>query len=130
VKEALDGIGSLFDTVQDLQYKLMDRLAPDKEAATALIEVILKVEEVRKQNAPIHVLLLQLRVRLLQERASRALAKLRTMLSSAQDDSEQAQLQSKIFELQGLDRNLTVISPDSDPSEFETLRRKILTAVA
>jgi hypothetical protein len=116
--------------VQDLQYKLMDRLAPDKEAATALIEVILKVEEVRKQNAPIHVLLLQLRVRLLQERASRALAKLRTMLSSAQDDSEQAQLQSKIFELQGLDRNLTVISPDSDPSEFETLRRKILTAVA
>jgi DNA primase len=124
IKEAIEGIGSQFNNVEDLQHKLQDRLGPDKEASMALIEIILKVEEIRKQNAPIDVLLLDFRVRLLQEKVSRARAKLKALLLSAADEEEQVRLQSKINLLLGLERGLTSITPDSTQEDIDQLRHK------
>ncbi|MGH9551153.1 MAG: hypothetical protein ACRD3W_17350, partial [Terriglobales bacterium] len=116
-------IGSQFNNVEDLQCKLMDRVAPDKEASQALIEVILKVEEVRKQNAPLHVLLSELRACLLKERLARALQKLKVQLRTATDEDEQTRWQSKIMQLSALDRE--ALSSASTIEDLDRLKRKI-----
>jgi DNA primase len=126
IKDALDGIGTQFNTVEDLQYKLMDRLGVDAEASAALVEVVIRVDEVRKQNAPVHVLLLECRVRLFQERLSRAVAKQRAALTTASDDLEQEELQSQIGRLQRIER--TVFSASS-LEEVDELRLKFEEAM-
>jgi hypothetical protein len=52
------------------------------------------------------------------------------MFSPATDDGEQERLQSKINELQVLERSLIKISPDSSHDEFEELRRRIHVTIA
>lgn len=121
IKEAIDGIGSQFNTVEDLQYKLMDRLGPDKEASSALVEVILRVEELRKQNAPIDTLLVDLRTRLLKERLDREVLKMRALLNSDSEVNQRA-LQGKIGQLKVLQSSSVSIKT---VEEVELLKHKI-----
>lgn len=125
IKDAIEGIGSGFNTVEDLQYKLMDRLAPDNEALTALVEVILKVDIMRKQNAPVDVLLLDLRVRLLKERVITGLARLRGLLATANDESEQHAVQSKIIRMRGFEAKFQTMTAETTLDEIDELSRLI-----
>lgn len=120
IKEAIEGVGSQFSTVEDLQYKLMDRLAPDKEASSALVEIILKVEDIRRQNAPIMNLLVDLRGRLLQERLTQSLQLMQTKMRATRDDSELTTLQSRIIQL----RSLSLVSATT-LDEIDELKYKI-----
>jgi DNA primase len=122
IKEALAGLGNHFNNVEDLQFKLMDRLGPDKEAAAALIEVILKVEETRTQNPPIETVLVGCKGRLVKELLSRTMTKTRALLPTSSSDVEQETLQSKIIQLKGLEQKL-VSAATLD--ELDELRRKI-----
>jgi hypothetical protein len=130
IKEAIDGIGSNFNNVEDLQYRLMDRLAPDKECSAALVEIILRVDEIRKQNAPIHVLLLDLRVRLLKERLTRSQTDFRSRLTTAAEESEQNALQSKIIKLRELEARMASVSSETTLDEVDEINRKINETIA
>lgn len=125
IKEAIEGIGSQFNTVEDLQYKLQDRLGPEKDLSAALIEIILKVEEMRKQDAPIEKLLLEFKARLLKEKLTRTLASVRFLLASAQNESEQELLQSRISQLNQFER-VSLVSAGT-LEELDELKRKIET---
>src|SRR5690606_13504107 len=45
IKEAIEGIGTQFTTIEDLQFKVQDRVAPDNELSSFVTEIILKVED-------------------------------------------------------------------------------------
>lgn len=123
IKESLDGIGSQFSTVEDLRCHLMDRLGPDKDASSALVEIILKVEDMRKQNVPAAVVLKEAMATILRERLNQEQTKARNMLATAADESEQQALQSKILELA---RMATMALPSANSIErLEELKRKI-----
>jgi DNA primase len=125
IKQAIEGIGTSFNTVEDLQYKVMDRLALDPEASGALVDVILKVEETRKENAPVHVLLFDHRVRLLKERLSRLQANIRTTMATASDEQQQHALQSKIIQLRDLEAKIASFSLETTLAEIDELSRSI-----
>lgn len=123
IKESLEGIGSQFTTVEDLRCHLMDRLGPEKEPSAALVEVILKVEELRKQNVPAAVVLKEARATILKERLNQEKTKARRLLATATDETDQSALQSKILELQRLE---TMTLPSADSIErLDDLKRKI-----
>ncbi len=122
IKEAIEGVGK-FTTVDDFQYRLMDRLAPDQEAARLLVDVILKVEEVAKQNLPREVILKEARARILQEKLSRQKSKLRALLPAAATEEEQQRLQSRIMQLMQLETR--GLSGAQNEDELNDLKRKI-----
>ncbi len=119
IKEAIYAIGSYFNNVEDLEYKLRDRLAPEKEAAAALLDVIFKAEEMRKQNEASEGMIKDFRKKLAKERLNLAAAKLSKL---GKEDSEQALLQSKIREIGKLGLNLQTLT---EMSEIDSLNRKI-----
>jgi len=123
IKNAVYGVGSTFSTMEDLQYQLMDRLAPDPQASKALIEVILKVEEFRKQKVPVQVVLKESRARLLKERLTLLISRTRGQLASDVDESEATLLQGRIKELSTLDS--TVLPKIETVEELEELKRKL-----
>ena len=123
IKNAVYGVGSTFSTMEDLQYQLMDRLAPDPQASKALIEVILKVEEFRKQKVPVQVVLKESRARLLKERLTLLISRTRGQLASDVDESVATLLQGRIKELSTLDS--TVLPKIETVEELEELKRKL-----
>ena len=127
IKETIYAIGSNFNNLEDLEHKLRDRLAPEKEPTEALVEVILKAEEMSRQKGPVEGLLTDLRVRLMKERISLATSKLLSLSKSGKEDSEQAALQSKIRELTGIGRILPSLT---NLSEIGDLQRKIEEIIA
>lgn len=122
IKDALDGIGSQFNTAEDLQYKLMDRLAPDSEAASVMVDLVLKVEEIRKQKAPIGIMLNENRARVLKERLIRAKNQLRGLMGLVGSESEQSALSSKISQLLQLESS-TLLSARTEDEINEVKRR-------
>jgi DNA primase len=123
IKHSIDGIGSSFNNIDDLQHKLQDRLLPDKQASSALIDVILKAEEMRKENAPTSIIILESRARLIKERVIQMIRGLRGTVSSQTDESDSMKAQSKIAELTKLERE--ILPNVSDMSKLDDLRRKI-----
>ncbi|MBS1996594.1 MAG: DNA primase [Cyanobacteria bacterium SZAS LIN-2] len=103
IKEAIEGVGPNFATIEDLQSQLQDRLAPDAEAARHLIDIILKAEEFKKQKMPVSVVLLDSRARILKERLTLLKTAISGLMSRADNDSEAMALQSRIVELTQLD---------------------------
>ncbi len=107
IKEAIEGIGSQFNNVEDLRQKVTDRLAPDSGAMQAFVDVLLKVDEIRRQNLPVEILLREFRLRLLKEKLTRALTGARALLAKAvdkADEIDQQLLQSRIIELNNLQK--------------------------
>lgn len=100
IKEELEGIGGNFNTMEDLQYQLMDRVATDEEVAALLTEIILLVDETKKQKAPWTVLLTECISRILKERINDLNVSFRKLLATAEDDSVAITIQSKMLELQ------------------------------
>jgi len=122
IKEAIQAIGSHFNTMEDLEYKLRDRLAPEREPSAALIEVILQAEVMRKQNEPIEGILSDFRKRLMQERLKLATSELLILSRSCKEEAKQVVLQSKIRELGKLGMLLPSLS---QMSEIDAIKRKI-----
>jgi len=123
VKEAIYGIGTSFNNIEDLQHRIQDRLAPEKDAAAALVEVILTAEEMRKQNAPAGVIILESRTRLVKARIDRLVQQLKAASGSEIDERNQVSLQSKISELTKLEK--IVLPQLGNISELDDLKRKI-----
>ncbi|MCC7529324.1 MAG: DNA primase [Candidatus Melainabacteria bacterium] len=119
LKEAFQGVGDQFATVQDLTDRVMDRAAPDKAAAAALIDVILKVEEFRKQQRPSEVVIKDSFARLIKERLELANRQMRAQLASPLPEDELIQLQGKISRLRKLqDSDLPTASSLADLNEL------------
>jgi hypothetical protein len=119
LKEAFQGVGDQFATVQDLTDRVMDRAAPDKAAAAALIDVILKVEEFRKQQRPSDVVIKDSFARLIKERLELANRQMRAQLASPLPESELIQLQGKISRLRKLqDSDLPTANSLADLNEL------------
>jgi len=123
IKDAVYGVGSSFNNIDDLQHKLMDRLGPDKEASAAFVDIVLKAEEMRKQNPPMNVIILDARTRMLKERVSQLIKGLSATVSSGSEESDSIEVQSIIAELTKLETR--VLPTVSDMSELDDLRRKI-----
>ncbi len=123
IKEGLEGIGPNFHTMEDLQNSLMDRMAPFPDSARALVEIVLKAEEFRKQKPPVQVVLKESRARILKERLSLLITRMYGLLATSADVSDQTTLQSRIMELTQLE---TMVLPKVDSLEqIEELKRKI-----
>lgn len=122
IKEAVEEIGK-FNTVDDLQYQLMDRLAPDLEASAVLVDVILKAQDLTRQNLPREVILKESRARILQEKLLQAKNRLRSLLPTAATDEEQELVQSRIVELRQLETQAMQSAQTDD--QLADLRRKI-----
>jgi DNA primase len=122
IKEAIYGIGSAFNNLEDLRHQLLNRLAPDPEALSALVEVILTSESVKKQDLATDVLLSDLRSKLIKERFQAAAKKLSMSMAASQDDAEQTAIQSKIRELAKI-RDL--LPQTREAEDLDDLQRKI-----
>lgn len=123
IQNALCGVGTTFSTIEDLQYQLMDRLAPDSAATKALVAVILKSEEFRKQKVPVQVVLNESRARILKERLAHLITDAYGDLSAEQDESRATLLQGRIKELRALD--LEVLPKIETLEDLEALKRKL-----
>lgn len=127
IKEAIYAIGSYFNNVEDLEYKVRDRLAIERDTSAALLEVIQKAEEMRKQNEPPAAMIKDFRKRLIKERLNLATSRLLTLSKMGKEDSEQAHLQSKIREVGRLGLILPTLV---DMTDIDNLNRKIEELVA
>jgi hypothetical protein len=120
IKEALEGIGSNFNTMEDLQTKLMDRVAPVPVTARALVDIIYKAEDFRKQKPPVQVVLKESRARILKERLDLLSAAVRREMTSADENgSDQSTLQSRMMELTKLEHELPKLESLEQIEEFK-----------
>lgn len=124
IKDAIEGVGSNFHTIEDLHSQLLDRLGPDVEAHAAFVEVILKAETLRKQNLPVEKIIQEFRVVILKERITRALGSLRSALATIETDADIRDVQSKIIQLNNIEK-LALTKPDLSLDEIVDLKRKI-----
>ena len=124
IKDAIEGIGTNFNTIEDLQSQLMNRLSPDTEALSAFVEVILKAEVLRKQNLPVEKIIQEFRVVLLKERITRTLVTLRSTLATSESDFDLNSVQSKIIQLNSIEK-LALTNPELSLDEIAILKRKI-----
>lgn len=122
IKEAVEGIGN-FNNVDDLQYRLMDRLGPDAEASAVLVDVILKAEDLARQNLPREVILKEARARILQEKLIQANNRLRALLPTVSNDEEGRLVQSRIMQLKQLQTKALQSAQTED--QIADLRRQI-----
>ncbi len=122
IKQAIYGIGSAFNNLEDLQHQLLNRLGADQEVLSALVEVILTSESVKKQDLATDSLISDLRSKLIKERYQAAAKKLSISMAAAQDDTEQSTIQSKIRELAKI-RDL--LPQAREAKDLDDLDRKI-----
>lgn len=102
IKDAFEGAGDNFATVEDLKTRIMDRVAPDAPAASALVEIIIKVDEFRKQDRPAEIVIKDSFARLIKEYLDLQNRQLRAKLASQLPEDELVDLQVKISELRKL----------------------------
>lgn len=102
LKDAFVGVGDQFPTIADLTERVMDRAAPDPAAAAALVDIILKVEEFRKQQRPSDVVIKDSFARLIKERMELANRQMRGQLATQLPEDVLIELQKKIRALRGL----------------------------
>jgi DNA primase len=119
IKQAIEGIGSQFATIEDLQHHLRDRLAPDTEASKVLFELLWKVDEIRKQNAPVAVILKEVRARILLEKLNREMNRLKTSQASASDDEYEV-ASHKITQLKRLELLLRGVKSEEDLNDVKS----------
>jgi DNA primase catalytic core len=97
IKEAIDGIAGQFNNIEDLQFKIQDRLSLEPAASRALVDVVFKAEEFRKQKPVTQIVLNHSRARILKERIDRLTTGLRQRLN--EEGSDVVAVQSKIMQL-------------------------------
>ncbi len=107
----------------NLGSKLLDYFAHEPEMSAALVEIMLKAEEIKKQNIPLPVLLLQTRVKLTKERITALTKTIRNLPTSSDDSNKTCLLQSKIAELNRLER--LTLPTIKTMAEIDDLNEKI-----
>jgi DNA primase len=122
IKDAIEGVGR-FSNVDDLQFQIRNQLGPDSEASAVLVDVILKLQDLSRQDLPREVILKEARARILQEKLLQAKSRLRALLPTAATDEEQELLQSRIMQLRQLETQALQSSQSED--QMADLRRKI-----
>ena len=105
----------------------MNRLAPEPAASAAFVEVIERVDELRRQNSPIEMLLLQMKGRLLKEKVTRMQATLRGLLPSVDNETDEIAILSRMSLLNQLERELPSCETLDD---LAALKRKIEDAMS
>ncbi len=123
IKSAIEGIGTQFNTMEDLQYKLMDRLAAEEELRQPLTEIILKVEEIRKQDLPVRVVISDYKGKILLERLKSVISKMRQLLGMSNDDVQIEEIMTRINELNLL--NKVELLSARTLEDLDDLKRKI-----
>lgn len=121
IKEAIEGVGKI-TTMDDFQYRLMDRLAGDHEASGVLVDLMLRVDEMKKQNSPSEVILKDARARILKEILNDGQNRLRALLPTASTDEEQVLLQSKIIQFKQIEQQMLVAQTED---QLADLKRRI-----
>ena len=121
IKQAIDEIGPGFNTIEDLQYKIQDRISFDPDAAEAMIDVLMKADEFRKQKPVTQVVLNDSRARLLKDRLDRLTLHLRMLLNKP--NSNVMVLQSKMLELKQI--ALRELPNAAIRQDLDNLRQKI-----
>lgn len=121
IKQAIDEIGPGFNTIEDLQYKIQDRISFDPQASEAMIDVLEKADEFRKQKPVTQVVLNDSRARLLKDRLDRLTLHLRMLLNKP--NSNVAVLQSKMLELKQI--ALRELPNAALKEDLDNLRQKI-----
>ena len=81
-------MGNGFNDTRELERKLLDYFVSEPQISTALVEILLKAEEIEKQRISVPVLLLQSRVKLMKERILALTKSIRNRLSSNNDSCE------------------------------------------
>jgi len=120
IKQALVGIGNQFSSMEELQHELMNRLAPEPGLSAYITEVILAAEELKKQNLPLVVVLVDFQARIIKER----LTGLIKALAGIEKDEEKAERnQVKIKELTRLE--IVDLPAAKTFGELVTLKRRI-----
>jgi len=102
--KAIYELGNDLNDTVELETRLLDYFAREPEMSAALVEIILKADEIKKQNISIPVLLLQSRVKLMKERIIALTKTIRNLPTSSNDSNKTCLLQSKISELNRLER--------------------------
>ncbi len=120
-------LGNGFNDTTDLERKLLDYFAPEPQISSALVEIVLKAEEIEKQKISVPVLLLQSRVKLMKERILALTKTIRNRLSSSNDSHETNLLQSKISELNRLER--LTLPTITNMEEIEQVQEKLKEVV-
>lgn len=123
IKSAIEGIGTQFNTMEDLQYKLMDRLAAETELRQPLTEIILKVEEIRKQDLPVQVVISDYKGKILLERLRTVINRMRQLLGMSNDDVQIEEIMTRINELNLL--NKVELLSARTLEDLDDLKRKI-----
>lgn len=119
----IHGLKDQFNGTRDLEKKLFDCYVSEPEISAALVEIVLKAEEIEKQKIPVNVLLLQSRVKLIKEKLAILTKKVSSRLSSNNDMCETNLLQSKISELSRLER--LTLPTIQKMEEVDEVRKKI-----
>lgn len=122
IKETIEGIGTNFDSVEDLRGQLQDRLAPDDSISGPLTEIIFKSEQIQKQNLPVDVVVMECKSRILKERLTSLTREARVKFNQASDEGEEIEIQTAIRTL----IQLTVeLESSKSLKELDSLRNKI-----
>lgn len=123
LKQGFESLGDDFNSMQDLSDRMMNLAAPDKAAAAALIEIILKVEEFRKQGRPAEVVIKDSFGRLMKEKMELSIRQMRAEMVSSSSESEQIELTGRILALRRLQESDLMAAESLD--EIYDLKRKL-----
>ncbi len=130
IKEAIDSLEGTFKNVEELQNKLMDILASDKDASAVLIDTILKADELRKQDMPVDLVIKHSKASLLKEKLKRVLTNLSALVGLTENDNDSIALQSKIKQLSALNSEYPSIEKFESLADVHEFKAKIEAAMA
>ncbi|MBX9722628.1 MAG: toprim domain-containing protein, partial [Candidatus Obscuribacterales bacterium] len=120
IKESIEAVGR-FHSPEDFWQNLQDRLSPDAEATQRLWDLNTKVEEIRKQNLPISVILNDCESRLLKEKLNTATNAVSLQIRQKPGEEEEEKLTMTFLQLTKLRQEL-LTAPDGG---LEEVKRKL-----
>ncbi len=121
--KAIYELNGSFNDVGQLSNKLLNYFASEPPISLALVDILLKAEEIKKQKISVPVLLLQSRVKLMRERIAALTKNLRDQLSLPDKSDKNNLFQSKISELNRLER--ITLPTVTTMNEVDALKLKI-----
>ncbi len=121
--KAIYELGDNFNDVEQLGNKLLNYFAAEPPVSAALVDILLKAEEIKKQKIPVSVLLLQSRVKLVKGRIAALTKKLRDQLTVVDKSDKNNLFQSKISELSRLER--ITLPTMNTMNEIDAIKQKI-----
>jgi DNA primase len=128
LKFAIEGVGTTFSTIEDLQYRLQERLSADPEAMSTLAELFWMADELRKQNSPVEWIITDFRTRILRQRITLVLQSMRKL--PANDEEASVEVSRKINELLRLELELRGVKNEVELNEVKRKAEPLLETSA